>query len=91
MSYAPGSSANAGTTSTKTRQIAHLAQQLQVLAQRTEQLEQLSAVMAEQASYMRLLGGHHAAWFMASQRIMTPGDVVEEQAGGSPQPEQYEQ
>ncbi|KAG0661844.1 hypothetical protein C6P46_003735 [Rhodotorula mucilaginosa] len=77
-----------GATSTKTRQLAHLAQQLHVLAQRTEQLEQLTAVTAEQASYMRLLGGHHAAWFMASQRIMTPGDVVEEQPYAASQQQQ---
>lgn len=56
------SSAQTSQASTKTRQIAHLAQQLQLLAQRTEQLEQLSATTAEQASYMRLLGGYHAAW-----------------------------
>ena len=62
MSYAPSSTGAHGATSTKTRQLAHLAQQLHVLAQRTEQLEQLTAVTAEQASYMRLLGGHHAAW-----------------------------
>ncbi|BGP21410.1 hypothetical protein Rt10032_c01g0122 [Rhodotorula toruloides] len=80
MSYAPSASAQPSTqASAKTRQIAHLAQQLQLLAQRTEQLEQLSATTAEQASYMRLLGGYHAAWFMASQRIMTPGDAPDEQ------------
>ncbi|GAA5960072.1 hypothetical protein JCM8115_004519 [Rhodotorula mucilaginosa] len=88
MSYAPSSAGAQGATSTKTRQLAHLAQQLHVLAQRTEQLEQLTAVTAEQASYMRLLGGHHAAWFMASQRIMTPGDVVEEQPYAASQQQQ---
>lgn len=62
MSYAPTAAGTPGATSTKTRQLAHLAQQLHVLAQRTEQLEQLTAVTAEQASYMRLLAGHHAAW-----------------------------
>ncbi|GAA5997291.1 uncharacterized protein JCM10292_000156 [Rhodotorula paludigena] len=77
------SSAQTSQASTKTRQIAHLAQQLQLLAQRTEQLEQLSATTAEQASYMRLLGGYHAAWFMASQRIMTPGDAPDEQAAAA--------
>ncbi|GAA6020227.1 hypothetical protein JCM10207_004379 [Rhodosporidiobolus poonsookiae] len=84
MSFAPSSAPSSTTTS---RQIAHLAQQLQVLAQRTAQLEQLSATTAEQASYMRLLGGSHAAWFMASQRIMTPGDADQQQQ----QPQDVEQ
>ncbi|GAA5873194.1 hypothetical protein JCM3774_000075 [Rhodotorula dairenensis] len=88
MSYAPSTAGAPGATSTKTRQLAHLAQQLQVLSQRTEQLDHLTAVTAEQASYMRLLAGHHAAWFMASQRIMTPGDVVEEQPHASQQQQQ---
>ncbi|BGO94755.1 hypothetical protein NBRC10512_007298 [Rhodotorula toruloides] len=80
MSYTPFASAQPSSqASAKTRQIAHLAQQLQLLAQRTEQLEQLSATTAEQASYMRLLGGYHAAWFMASQRVMTPGDASDDQ------------
>lgn len=68
MSHAPAASANATSGSTKARQIAHLAQQLQLLAQRTEQLEQLSAVTAEQASYMRMLGGYHAAWSVSPLR-----------------------
>ncbi|BGP12485.1 hypothetical protein JCM10213_006947 [Rhodosporidiobolus nylandii] len=79
MSYAPSSSAAQQQTSAKTRQIAHLARELQLLAQKTEQLEQLSATTAEQASYMRLLGGYHAGFFMAAQRIMTPGDPDEQQ------------
>ncbi|GAA5828229.1 hypothetical protein JCM11251_002645 [Rhodosporidiobolus azoricus] len=78
MSYA---SQQAPLTTNKSRQTTHLASLLSQLAQRTQQLEQLSATTAEQASYMRLLGGYHAAWFMASQRIMTPGDAVEEDEG----------
>lgn len=48
----------------KQRQISHLAQQLQVLASRTEQLERLTCTTAEQGSHMRLLGGLHASWFV---------------------------
>ncbi|GAA5950669.1 hypothetical protein JCM21900_002546 [Sporobolomyces salmonicolor] len=81
MSYAPPSSTPA---TAKTRQIAHLAQQLQLLSQRTQQLEQLTATTAAQANYMRLLGGYHAGWFMAAQRIMTPGDQPAD-APASPQ------
>ncbi|GAA5907556.1 hypothetical protein JCM6882_004405 [Rhodosporidiobolus microsporus] len=85
MSYAPQSSAQQAAPSAKTRQIAHLASQLQLLSQRTQQLEQLSATTAEQASYMRLLGGYHAAWFMASQRIMTPGEAADDDGNGEQQ------
>ncbi|GAA6035926.1 hypothetical protein JCM8097_005169 [Rhodosporidiobolus ruineniae] len=74
MSYAPAQQPQPQTT--KTGQISELARKLHILAERTEQLEQLSATTAEQASYMRLLGGYHAAWFMASQRIMIPGTTA---------------
>lgn len=47
----------------KHRQIAHLAQQFQVLATRAEQMERLTLTTAEQASYLRLLGGYHASWY----------------------------
>ncbi|GAA5856177.1 hypothetical protein JCM8547_000805 [Rhodosporidiobolus lusitaniae] len=82
MAYAPSSSAQRlqVQSSVKSGQIAALVQSLQTLAERTRDLEQLSATTSEQASYMRLLGGHHAAWFMASQRIMTPGDAVDDTA-----------
>lgn len=33
---------------------------------------------AEQASYIKLLGGYHASWFMATARILTPKTGVEE-------------
>jgi len=59
----------------KHRQIAHLAQQFQVLAGRTEQLDRLTVTTAEQASYMRLLGAYHASWFMAAGCVMTPSDA----------------
>lgn len=49
----------------KERQIAHLAQQLNVLASRAEQLERLTQTTADQASHMRLLGGYHASWLVS--------------------------
>ncbi|SCV68788.1 BQ2448_909 [Microbotryum intermedium] len=58
----------------KQGQIQNLSQQLATLAQRTEELERLTITTAEQASYMRLLGAYHAAWFMSAGRIMTPGE-----------------
>jgi len=48
--------------STKHRQIAQLSQQLALLAERTEQLERLTQTTAEQAKFMRSLGGNHAGW-----------------------------
>lgn len=61
------STAAASTSSTaiKHRQMAHLAQQFQVLASRAEQLERLTVTTAEQAYYIRLLGGYHASWFVS--------------------------
>lgn len=53
---------NPANRTVKHRQIAHLAQQLGVLASRTEQLERLTVTTAEQASYMRLLAAYHASW-----------------------------
>ncbi|BGP36433.1 hypothetical protein JCM10450v2_000333 [Rhodotorula kratochvilovae] len=87
MSYAPASSAQCAPSSTKTRHIQELARQLKELADRTDTLKQLTGVTAAQAEYMRMLGGYHAAWLMASQRIMTPGDAPD-QAPASPQREQ---
>ncbi|GAA5824118.1 hypothetical protein JCM3770_003790 [Rhodotorula araucariae] len=87
MSYAPASSAQSAPSSTKTRHIQELARQLKELADRTDALKQLSSVTAAQAEYIRMLGGYHAAWFMASQRIMTPGDAPDGQPP-SPQREQ---
>lgn len=61
----------------KHRQIAHLAQQFQVLATRAEQMERLTLTTAEQASYLRLLGGYHASWFIAAGAVMTaPNDMA---------------
>ncbi|ORY75002.1 hypothetical protein BCR35DRAFT_306401 [Leucosporidium creatinivorum] len=64
--------------STKHRQIAQLSQQLALLSERTEQLERLTQTTAEQAKFMRSLGGHHAGWFMAANRILTPNDAPPE-------------
>lgn len=48
--------------SIKHRQVAHLANQLTLLVNRTESLEKLVITTAEQASYIRLLGAYHASW-----------------------------
>ncbi|KAL8286125.1 hypothetical protein RQP46_004613 [Phenoliferia psychrophenolica] len=61
----------------KHRQLAHLAAQFQLLAQRTEHLERLTVTTAEQASYMRLLGAYHSSWFMAAGRVMISADPEE--------------
>ncbi|TNY19565.1 hypothetical protein DMC30DRAFT_417759 [Rhodotorula diobovata] len=77
--HSSSQSATSLPSTTKTRHLQELARQLKELADRTDTLRQLSGVTAAQAEYMRMLGGYHAAWFMASQRIMTPGDAPEEQ------------
>ena len=51
------------TSSIKQGQIAHLSKQLKVLQERTETTEKLIITTAEQASYIKLLGGYHAAWY----------------------------
>lgn len=48
----------------KQRQLAHLASQFSVLAQRYDQLERLTVTTAEQASYMRLLAAYHSSWYV---------------------------
>ncbi|SGY30589.1 BQ5605_C002g01167 [Microbotryum silenes-dioicae] len=58
----------------KQGQIQNLSQQLATLAQQTAKLEHLTVATAEQASYLRLLGAYHAAWFMSAARIMTSED-----------------
>lgn len=60
MSYSGPSHANQ--LSTKHRQIAQLSAQLAILAERTEHLERLTLTTAEQAKFMRSLGGLHAGW-----------------------------
>lgn len=65
-------------STTKRAQIGHLASQLTLLSQRSEELERLMVTTAEQASYIKLLGGYHASWFMATARILTPKTGVEE-------------
>ncbi|GAA5925009.1 hypothetical protein JCM3775_006342 [Rhodotorula graminis] len=85
MTYAPSQSAP--TSTTKTRHLQELARQLKELAERTETLKQLSGQTAVHAEWMRQLGGDHAAWFMASERIMLSRVVADEQPA-SPQREQ---
>ena len=59
-SHAPAS-ASAPATSASTQSLMYLSSQLNLLSQRNEHLAHLTQVTAEQASYMRLLGGTHAA------------------------------
>ncbi|GAA5950335.1 hypothetical protein JCM3765_004511 [Sporobolomyces pararoseus] len=64
--------------SPQTQSLVYLSSQLHLLSQRTEQLAHLTAVTAEQASYMRLLGGSQAALFMAAQKVFIPQDEAEQ-------------
>jgi len=57
--------------------MAHFASQMSDLEQKLTQLDHLAAVTAEQASFLRLLGGIHASMFMAAERVFTPGDSEE--------------
>ncbi|GAA5870443.1 hypothetical protein JCM16303_002005 [Sporobolomyces ruberrimus] len=68
-------------SSSQTQSLLYLSSQLNVLTQRTEQLAHLTAVTAEQASYMRLLGANQAALFMAAQKVFIPQDDVEQEMG----------
>ncbi|GAA5855450.1 hypothetical protein JCM3766R1_002879 [Sporobolomyces carnicolor] len=75
MSYSHASaSASAPATSASTQSLMYLSSQLNLLSQRNEHLAHLTQVTAEQASYMRLLGGTHAALFMAAQKVFIPQD-----------------
>ncbi|GAA5950325.1 hypothetical protein JCM3765_004506 [Sporobolomyces pararoseus] len=64
--------------SPQTQSLVYLSSQLNLLSQRTEQLAHLTAVTAEQASYMKLLGGSQAALFMAAQKVFIPQDEADQ-------------
>ncbi|GAA5922939.1 uncharacterized protein JCM15063_003475 [Sporobolomyces koalae] len=78
MSYNHNQASQPGAVTDQTRSLVYLSSQLSLLTQRTEQLAHLSAVAAEQASYMRLLGAHHAGLFMAAQKVFVPQDDEQE-------------
>lgn len=64
-----GAGNNTGAPNPKQRLIASLAAQLQTLAERTRHLDQLTLTTAEQAKYMRSLGGLHAAWSVIGHTV----------------------
>lgn len=59
----------------KQRQVAHLSQQLQRLSSQVDELKDITITTAEQAAYMRLLGGYHASWSVRTHRGAVSGWV----------------
>ncbi|GAA6059380.1 hypothetical protein JCM10212_003278 [Sporobolomyces blumeae] len=81
---------SSSSSSTKTRSLMHLSAQLSLLRDRTAELEHLSRVTSEQASYLRLLGASQAAWFMAAQRVFVPPNEPDQDAT-APSPTQSQE